>query len=64
MEKQPWISHDCLREIKGIAQEVCMAKTFKYYSAHIWIIMSNYINNITIIDNFKLLLKALEGHKC
>ncbi len=38
-----------------------LKNTFKYYGAHICILVPN---DITTIDNLKLLLKALEGPKC
>ncbi len=41
-----------------------LQKTFKYYDSHIWNLLPNDIKNSTIIDNFKLLLKALGRSKC
>ncbi len=39
-------------------------KTFSYYGTHIWNSLPNNIKESTSLDNFKTMLKALEGPKC
>ncbi len=39
-------------------------KTFSYYGTHIWNSLPNNIRESTGLDNFKSMLKALEGPKC